>query len=90
MDLRDLVHSILQGDLLTARQWVADAYRARLHWEHFERPDDMNDRELTVAAGLTELLAQRAGAKPPAWTLFLLPLLSAGSVSSVLSSCPPS
>jgi hypothetical protein len=69
MDLRDLVRSILQGDLLTARQWVADAYRARLHWEHFERPDDMNDRELTVAAGLTELLAQRAGAIPPSWTV---------------------
>jgi hypothetical protein len=69
MDLRDLVRSILQGDLLTARQWVADAYRARLHWEHFERPDDMDDRELTVAAGLTELLAQRAGAIPPSWTL---------------------
>jgi hypothetical protein len=68
MDLRDLVHAILRGDLLSARQWVADAYRSRLQWEHCARPDEMDDRELAVAAGLTELLAQRVGAQPPPWT----------------------
>ena len=68
MELRDLVRAILQGDLLTARQWVADAYRVRLRWENCERPDDMNDRELAVAAGLAELLAERVGARPPPWT----------------------
>jgi hypothetical protein len=68
MELRDLVRAILQGDLLAARQWVADAYRARLRWEHCKRPDDMDDRELAVAAGLAELLAERAGARPPSWT----------------------
>ena len=51
-----------------ALQWVTDAYRVRLQWEHCERPDGVDDRELAVAAGLTELLAQRVGAEPPSWT----------------------
>lgn len=68
MELRDLVRAILQGDLLAARQWVADAYRSRLRWDLCERPKDMDERELVVAAGLAELLAQRAGAQPPLWT----------------------
>lgn len=68
MELSDLVRAILQGDLLTARQWVADAYRVRLRWEHCERPDNMDHRELAVAAGLAELLAERVGAQPPPWT----------------------
>lgn len=68
MELRDLVRAIIQGDLLAARQWVADAYRTRLKWEHCERPSDMDDQELAIAAGLAELLAERAGARPPTWT----------------------
>jgi len=31
MELRDLVDAILAGDLLTARQWVADARRQCVH-----------------------------------------------------------
>jgi hypothetical protein len=69
MELRDLVRAILQGDLLTARQWVADAYRGHLRWELCARPDGMDDRELAVAAGLAELLAERVGAQPPAWAM---------------------
>jgi hypothetical protein len=69
MELGDLVRAILQGDLLTARQWVADAHRAHLRWEHCKRPDNMDDRELAVAAGLAELLAERVGAQPPPWTV---------------------
>ena len=68
MDLRDLVRAILSGDLLTARQWVADAQRANVRWEKLGRPPGLNEREMTVAAGLAELLATRAGARPPAWT----------------------
>jgi hypothetical protein len=68
MELRDLVRAILQGDLLTARQWVADAHRSHLKWEDCERPNGMDERELAVAAGLAELLAQRVGAQPPSWT----------------------
>jgi hypothetical protein len=69
MELPDLVHAILSGDLLAARQWVADAHRARVRWDRFERPSGLDDRELTVAAGIAELLAARDGALPPAWTI---------------------
>jgi hypothetical protein len=68
MDLRELVRAILSGDLLTARQWVADAERAGVLWEKFGKPTGLDEREMTVAAGLAELLATRAGAAPPPWT----------------------
>jgi hypothetical protein len=69
MELPDLVRAILSGDLLAARQWVADAHRTRVQWERFERPSGLDDREMTVAAGIAELLAARAGAPPPPWTI---------------------
>jgi len=69
MDLRELVRAILSGDLLSARQWVADAQRAAVQWENFAQPAGLDEREMTVAAGLAELLATRAGAIPPSWTL---------------------
>lgn len=68
MELRNLVEAVLRGDLLAARQWVADAHRERLSWENLPRPNDLAGREMTVAAGLAELLANRAGEKPPSWT----------------------
>jgi hypothetical protein len=68
MDLCDLVRAIVDGDLLTARQWVADARREGIVWEHVERPLTLTGRELTVAAAIAELLAARAGATPPSWT----------------------
>ncbi|MBV8544897.1 MAG: hypothetical protein JO088_09130 [Acidobacteria bacterium] len=68
MDLRDPVRAILSGDLLTARQWVADAQRADVRWETLGRPSGLDEREMMVAAGLAELLATRAGATPPQWT----------------------
>ena len=68
MDLRDLVDAIVAGDLLTARQWVADARRERMKWERLECPSDFGSREMAIAAGLVELLAGRAGEKPPVWT----------------------
>jgi hypothetical protein len=68
MDLRDLVRAVLSKDLLSARQWVADANRARIRWDRFERPSGLDDCEMTVAAALTELLASRAGSLPPSWT----------------------
>ena len=68
MELRELVKAILDGDLLTARQWVADAQRNRIEWGSVPRPFDFSDRELIVAAALTELLARRAGVNPPSWT----------------------
>lgn len=69
MELPDLIRAVLAGDLITARQWVADAYRAGLDWEQLKRPEGLNDREMSVAAGITELLALRRGATPPRWVL---------------------
>jgi hypothetical protein len=68
MELPELVHAILSGDLLAARQWVADARRVRLRWDLCDRPLGLDEREMAVAASLAELLAARAGAAAPAWT----------------------
>lgn len=68
MKLPDLVRAVLAGDLIAARQWVADAQRTGFQWEHVNRPEDLNDREMAVAAGIAELLAERQGATPPTWT----------------------
>lgn len=68
MELHHLVEAVLAGDLLTARQWVADARRERVHWHRLRCPDNLSSRELTVAAALVELLADRAGEEPPPWT----------------------
>lgn len=68
MELRDLVDAILSGDLLTARQWVADARRERLNWGTLPSPRGFSQREMTIAAGLVELFAQRAEGEPPSWT----------------------
>jgi hypothetical protein len=68
MELRELVKAILDGDLLTARQWVADAQRSGIQWRTVACPSDFSGRELTVAAAVTELLARRAGVNPPPWT----------------------
>jgi hypothetical protein len=68
MELHDLVDAVLAGDLLSARQWVADARREQMSWFSLPRPNTFSGREMTVAAGLVELLARRAGENPPPWT----------------------
>ncbi len=68
MDLRNLVQAVLAGDLLAARQWVADARRANLEWDRCDRPLGLTPREMVVAAALTELLASRDGKAAPPWT----------------------
>jgi hypothetical protein len=68
MDLRDLVRSLIAGETLAARQWVADAHRARLSWPSLGMPEGLDTVELAVAAGVVELLAGRASQLPPAWT----------------------
>ena len=67
MDLSELVRAIVNGDLLKARQWVADAYRADVKWELLERPHGLTDSELAIAAGVVELFASRQHAPAPAW-----------------------
>lgn len=68
MDIRELVDALLAGDLLTARQFVADAQRMHVQWDRVEQPLDLAEREMSVAAGVIELLASRSGVVPPPWT----------------------
>ena len=68
MDLRELVRALLAGDLLTARQWVADAQRTHVRWERLEQPGTLDAREMSVAAAIVELLAARSGGTAPLWT----------------------
>jgi hypothetical protein len=68
MELHELVRAIVTGNLLAARQWVADAKRLRMRWGECAQPKGLTDRELAIAAGLAELLADRAGVSPPQWT----------------------
>ncbi|HYC88756.1 MAG TPA: hypothetical protein VEO54_06060 [Thermoanaerobaculia bacterium] len=68
MDLRELVAALLAGDLLAARQYVADARRAEVQWEQVECPSSLTAEELSVAAAMVELLASRAGTPAPSWT----------------------
>ena len=67
MDLRDLVHAILSFNALVARQWVADSLREGLVWASIPVPSDLDPVGLGVAAGVAELLAERAGQAPPSW-----------------------
>lgn len=68
MELRELVETILAGDLIHARQWVSDAYRCNIDWRMLERPTGSSTLEVAVAAAMAELLADRAGSPPPSWT----------------------
>ena len=68
MDLNELVLALTRGDLLTARQWAADAERVRIDWSQVPFPAHLSPRELTVAAAISELLAERAGLVAPEWT----------------------
>lgn len=68
MSLADVVKALLAGDLLVARQWVADAYRDDLVWQELDQPVGLSADELSVAAAIVELAASRAAALPPAWT----------------------
>ena len=68
MDLRDLVLALLNSDPLAARQWVADSIRSRISWSTLPPPRDLDGAGMSVAAGVAELLAARAGQNPPGWT----------------------
>jgi hypothetical protein len=68
MELKDLVDALMRLDSMRARQWVADASARSIDWSTLPRPDDLSREALAVAAGVAELLAQRADQSPPAWT----------------------
>ncbi|MBV8896888.1 MAG: hypothetical protein JO051_10290 [Acidobacteriaceae bacterium] len=90
MDLVELVRSLLAGDLLAARQQVADAKRQHTDWQRLQRPQDLDDRGLVVAAGLVEMLAMRSGGTPPAWTHTIGPLRDALVLDPGLDEMPRS
>lgn len=74
MSLAEVVKALLAGDLLAARQWVADAYRDNLCWQELEQPAGLSADELSVAAAIVELAASRADAAPPTWTMNVGPV----------------
>lgn len=68
MDIRDLVAALLDRDALRARQWVADAERARFEWSSVTAPRGLDALGIAVAAAVVELMAARHGAEAPSWT----------------------
>ena len=68
MDLRDLVAALLRRDALSARQWVADAAREGFDWSHVVEPHGLDTTGRAVAAAVVEMMAERAGSRPAAWT----------------------
>ncbi len=66
MALEVLIQSILNGRFLEARQWVADARRAGVRFDQFLKPAFGGPVELALAAGVTELLAEKEHRSPPA------------------------
>jgi hypothetical protein len=73
VDLRDLVRALLAFDALTARQWVADAARTGLRWSDVPRPSLQVPDELSLAAGIVEMMAARSGQPPPTWAAAVPP-----------------
>lgn len=68
MELESLVHAIVRGDMIAAREWIAEAQRSRFSWENTKAPGNLAPREMAIAAALTEMLAQRNGKRAPEWT----------------------
>ena len=68
MQIRILVEALMTFDVLSARQWVADAQRLPISWSDVARPAGMDAEQISVAAGVVELLAERSGQAPPDWT----------------------
>lgn len=68
MELRELVDALLRFDALFARQWIADATRDGIKWTSIPPPAGLDAVGMAVAAGVIELLAERAHESPPSWT----------------------
>lgn len=68
MELPDLVSALRHHNPLAARQWVADALRAKLHVADLPKPTGLDAIDLAIAAGVVEVLASRWGQPPPDWT----------------------
>lgn len=73
VDVHDLVTALLRFDVLTARQWVADAERSNFDWSGVAPPATKDVTKAALYASIVELLASRAGQAPPRWTEALAP-----------------
>jgi len=60
VDIRDLVWALVGGDMLAARQWVADAERERFRWPELPMPEGLTPDEMAVAAGIVLFEVTRA------------------------------
>ena len=68
MNPRELTAAILRRDDLSARQMVKDAKRLGFSWANAPAPDFSSRGARAVYAGIVELMADRNGQVPPAWT----------------------
>ncbi len=68
MDLNELVSALATGEALRARVIVREAQVGRHDWSATGLPEKLDRNCMAIAAGVVELLCQRAGATPPAWT----------------------
>ena len=73
MDILDLIKALLSYDALTVRQWLAEAERSGFTWSDIPRPSGLDPTASALAAGVIELMASRAGDRPPAWTAKIPP-----------------
>jgi hypothetical protein len=46
--LASVVAATPSGNLLAARQWVADAHRKDVRWDRFARPSGLDEREMVT------------------------------------------
>src|SRR4051812_22967669 len=74
MDLHDLIAALLAREAIVVRQWLADSIREGFDWSRAEKPEGLDLAGNAVAAGVVELMAERAGKSPPAWTASVPPL----------------
>jgi len=68
MQIVDLVSALRRHDAISARQWVADALRAKVRLDELPEPAGLDRVDKAIAAGVVELLAERWGQPAPAWT----------------------
>jgi hypothetical protein len=68
VNLRDLAEALVRRDPLAARQWMADATRAKWDWSSVEEPRDLDPLALAVGAAVVEMMAARQRVRAPAWT----------------------
>ena len=73
--LERIAEAALSGDALGVRSLVQDWIAESPNLHEVTKPETDDVKVLAVAASLLELLAERAGSKPPLWTSLIAPLI---------------